>query len=261
MDQNIIDRIDAYLNDEMSEGERAIFEADLENNPELKKQYDLYREVDNSMSHLFSKNTKALEETLTNLSEKYSKEAPLNSDFQTNDPKIKQIDKPNYFRLISALAAMFIMILAAYFLFFSTADSQDLAQNYFAENLTELSQTMGNSEELIQQGIAAYNLKDYNSAREYFEEVWKQDPENSEALKYLGLTYLAQKDFENAFSFFEQLTALPDLYSNPGLFYQAITLMMRNEGADVINAKELLEEVVRQNAEGSKQAKEWLDQI
>lgn len=258
----MIDRIDAYVNGEMTEEERVVFEAALESNPELKENFELYREIDKSMMHLFSKETKELEGTLGHLKKKYIKEVPLQGEQTPKEGVVRQLEKPNYVRLFLALAAMFVMIMAAYFLLFqSITDHENMAKEYFSANYSELSQTMGATEDKIQNGIAAYNQKNYPRAKEYFYEALESSPNDSEAIKYLGLTHLALKEYDEALLNFENLASIPNLYSNPGMFYQALTLMMRNETGDLDRAKELLGNVIANNAEGSRQAKEWLDNL
>ena len=48
------------------------------------------------------------------------------------------------------------------------------------------------------------------------------------------------------------------MLSNPGLFYKAVTLLKRNKEGDVKQAKELLEQVVKEHLDNSKEAAEWL---
>ncbi len=261
MDIKVIERIESYLQGEMTAEEVKTFEHELSFNAELREHLILYKEVEFSMRQNYSTQERNLNETLSNLSKKYIKEVHLDTQNGDNRPADDPRDKPNYFRLFSALAAIFIMILAAYFLLFRAADPQGLAEKYYTENLVELSQTMGSTEDLIQLGIAAYNQKDYQRAQVYFQEALIKDHENSDALKYLGLAYFAQNELDSALAAFEELADMPGLFSNPGLFYQAFTLMMRNESGDLERAKLLLERVVNQNEEGSQQAQIWLEKL
>lgn len=64
--------------------------------------------------------------------------------------------------------------------------------------------------------------------------------------------------YEMALQQFDELGEMENLYSNPGKFLKAVTLMRRNEGADKQEAKNLLEQVVREDASGRDQAEEWL---
>ena len=59
--------------------------------------------------------------------------------------------------------------------------------------------------------------------------------------------------------YFKQLETHKELYSNPALFYQAVTLMERNQPGDSANAKKLLQEVVEKGLEGKEAAQTMLN--
>jgi hypothetical protein len=91
-----------------------------------------------------------------------------------------------------------------------------------------------------------------------FEWVARNAPDNSDAKKYAGLVFLATGDYDSALARFDELAAMKGLYSNPGLFLEAVTLLQRNRKEDLPRARPLLEQVVREKLEGSEQAEEWL---
>ena len=65
-------------------------------------------------------------------------------------------------------------------------------------------------------------------------------------------------NYDKALEYFTILEADTGLYSNPGKFYKAITLLKRNKDGDKDAAKLLLEQVRDENLEGKKEAEEWL---
>lgn len=156
-----------------------------------------------------------------------------------------------------AAAACVILFFALYFLYSSSAPER-MASKYIQENLSQLSQSMDASPDSLQQGIAAYNNKDFNTALQLFENLYKSHPENNNALKYAGLVYLSIKNYDKAIRMFDELAGKKGLYSNPGLFYKAIALLQRNKGTDEDQAKQLLEKVVSQQSDGSTEAVKWL---
>jgi tetratricopeptide (TPR) repeat protein len=155
-------------------------------------------------------------------------------------------------------AAACILLAVALIITFRSASPHQLAEEYIAQHYTYLSQTMNVTSDSLQQGIAAYNNKDYVSALQLFEKVYQSNPANSKAKKNIGLVYLATKQYDKALQQFEQLANTPGLHENPGLFLQAVTLLERNKPGDQARAKELLQQVVRQKTEGSKEAAKWL---
>jgi tetratricopeptide (TPR) repeat protein len=60
---------------------------------------------------------------------------------------------------------------------------------------------------------------------------------------YAGIVYLQLGNYEKALQYFRQFEN-DTLYSNPSLFYQALTLLKRNLPGDKQKARELLQRVV-----------------
>jgi hypothetical protein len=57
---------------------------------------------------------------------------------------------------------------------------------------------------------------------------------------------------------FNELAAKKELFSNPGMFLKAITLLQRNQPGDREQAEQLLQQVIDEKADGSKEAERWL---
>ena len=155
-------------------------------------------------------------------------------------------------------AAACVLVAVAMIFTLRSSGPQQIAVEYIAQHYTYLSQTMNASPDSLQQGIAAYNNKDYNTALQLFEKVYQSNPANSQAKKNIGLVYLRTKQYDKALQQFEELANTPGLHDNSGLFLMAATLLERNNPGDVARAKELLQQVVQQKTEGSKEAVKWL---
>ncbi|MEJ7680068.1 MAG: hypothetical protein WKG06_19850 [Segetibacter sp.] len=67
-----------------------------------------------------------------------------------------------------------------------------------------------------------------------------------------------KKDYDKALMHFDELAQKKGLFSNPGLFLKALTLLERNMGNDKDGAKKLLQQVVADKLEHSKEAEELL---
>lgn len=156
-------------------------------------------------------------------------------------------------------AASLIITVSLYFVY-NSGRPQQLASLYITEHFVQLSQTMDASGDSLQQGIEAYNNKNYRTALQLFNKVSRDHPGNSKAKKYTGLVYLVTKDYDKALQQFDELSS-KGLYHNPGLFLKAVTLLKRNKQGDKAEAKKLLEQVVEQKAEGSREAEQWLKKL
>jgi tetratricopeptide (TPR) repeat protein len=159
-------------------------------------------------------------------------------------------------RIIIAVAACLIIVAGIYFFAGRNEDPQQLAGTYIKENLTQLPQTLGETDSL-QQGIALFNKQQYDSAIVLFKGIYINHPDNSEAKMNTGLAYLEKKNYNDALQQFDELANMHGLYADRALFYKAITLMERNDKGDKEEAKQLLDVIKQQKLYGAEQAVEW----
>ncbi len=173
--------------------------------------------------------------------------------------KVIQIKQPvrNMWKYLAAASVIFAVILVTWFLPGGKNSTKQLADAYVEQNFKTLGVTMG-SQDSIQAGLNLFNSNKLNEALSMFEIISKNNPENSTAKKYTGIVSLRLKNYDKALAYFSMIEADKNLYSNPGKFYKAITLLERNNNGDKEAAKLLLEEVRDQNLEGKNEAEEWL---
>ena len=156
--------------------------------------------------------------------------------------------------------AMIAAVLTALYLTVFRPDGSSpnkLANNYLKENYKELSVTMGREEEM-QTASNLYNKGNYAASLSAFEDIIKKDSTSFYALEYAGLSALQLPDFEKALNYFKLLENYPGLFSNRGMFLQALTLMKRSQKGDKEEAEQLLEKVVAENLDGKEMAEKWL---
>jgi tetratricopeptide (TPR) repeat protein len=164
----------------------------------------------------------------------------------------------NLWRYMAAASVIFVVFLLSWFLFVDKTSPQQLADKYVQQNLQTLSVSMGSSQDSLQAGINLFNLKNLTAASTIFETLAKNDPSNRDAEKYAGVVFLRLKDYDKALQYFSMLEADTTLFSNPGKFYKAITLMERNKKDDRQAAKVLLQQVIAEDMEGSSEAAKWM---
>lgn len=248
--------IERYLGGDMTEEEKQGFETELSANAELRGLLETYRTIDLEMRNAqkYSEQENALRKTLEGLNKTYFFEGAA---LGTPAPIVAMNKTRSFLKVAIAAAAAVLLILSAYFLLLDKSDVTGLANQYVKSELSHLSQTMDGARDSLQQGIAAYNSKDYAKAIGLFEAVYEAHPDNSDALRYAGTAYLVTRQYDKAMERFDALAA-KQLFSNHGLFLKAVTLLQRNQPGDKENAKQLLEKVVAENAEGAKQAEAWL---
>ncbi len=253
MKDNHVEQFETYLSGDMAPEEQLRFEASLKEDKELYDLFHLYKTIDAEMykTGKYSNRDAALKNTLQKLNAVY---------FKSGAPVMQMTRNRRSFGMaVAAAAAGVILILAAYFYFFqNTTDLRHLANRYVKEDLSHLSITMDGAKDSLQQGIAAYNDKAYTRSLQLFEAIYKAHPENTDALKYAGITYLVTKEYNKALECFDELAARKELFSNPGIFLKAVTLLQRDQPGDRAQAGQLLQQVVNEKAEGSREAGRWL---
>ncbi len=159
-----------------------------------------------------------------------------------------------------AVAASIVLVLAVgYYALRPETDSlADLTTTYTTERFSQLPVTMGGEADAVQQGIARFNDGQLTRADSLFETVLRTQPTRDDALTYAGITAFQLGQYDRAIDRFEQLGQLPGRFANPGPYYEALTRLRRNLPDDKSRAKTLLQQVVRQNLVGAKEADKLL---
>jgi tetratricopeptide (TPR) repeat protein len=153
------------------------------------------------------------------------------------------------------LAAAALLLLAfGWYLLARTASPQQLADQYIKDHLSNLPVSMGSGENALQAGLRDYNNGQYRQALDGFEQALKTDSANAELLKAAGIVSLRLPDYDKALGYFLRLEENPRLFSNPGKFFHALTLIKRNRPGDSGLARDLLKQVVAENLEESQNA-------
>ena len=161
----------------------------------------------------------------------------------------------------AAAAAVVAGIVFGIYTMNSTVSPSRLAERYENEHLLNLGVTMSSRSNSLQTGIRWYNEGKTTEALSQFEKIIQSDTSSFTAKKYAGLVYLRLKNYDKALDYFKQLEAHQELYANPALFYQALTLMKRNQSGDAPKAKLLLQQIVQNDLEGKETAQEWLKKM
>jgi tetratricopeptide (TPR) repeat protein len=249
-------KFEEYLQGEMSSEEKSVFESELSANEEMNSAFNVYRTVETEMRHheQQSIHERELKSSLEKLNARYFK-----SEAQ-HPTKEVSIFSNKHLKTAMAIAASILVLLVAYVVFFQPEQNLEyLAGNYVDTHLQQLSQTMDSSPDNLQLGISAYNDQEYGKALDHFQIFLEKQPDNYEAIKNIGLVYLMTEEYDKALQQFDELADMGNTYSNRGMFLKSVTLLKRNETGDEQEAINLLQQVVRDQEEGSEQAEEWLE--
>jgi tetratricopeptide (TPR) repeat protein len=144
---------------------------------------------------------------------------------------------------------------------FSNPSPQQMADTYIRKNFeVPMGVTMDTREDSLNKAINLYNENELPAALRLFENLIQKDSTALHAKKMAGIVSLRLQLYDKAIDYFTQLERLT-LFSNPGKFYHALTLIKRNQPGDREKAKQLLNEVVDMNLEGKETARTWLKSL
>ena len=180
---------------------------------------------------------------------------------QQKDESTKRTPVRMLWKYAAAASVAAIIIIVSLLLFNKNPSAEQMADNYIKTDLQTMSVTMGNQQDNIQTGLNLFNTGKLPEALKQFENIVQNDSSNIDAKKYAGIVSLRLEKYDQALQYFRQLAENISLYSNPGKFYQALTLLKRNKPGDEVLAKQLLQEIKDKKLEGEKIAAEWLKKL
>ena len=246
--ENNLEYIDAYFNKMLSPEEAILFEKKIEEEKDFAEDVAFYLSAKQS----------AQEEVNLEKKERFRQLLMQAGDLAKVRPQ--GVVRRMGYRIAAAAAILICVSVAGYFVFFKPGSPPQMADKYINENLVTLGVKMGTVLDSIEDGKRLYNDARYDSAIHQFESIVQRDTANFTAKEYLGIAYLRVGNYDKALLYFQQLGNY-SLQSNPGTFYEALTLMKRNQPGDKQTAKQLLKQVVDDDLEGKETARQWLRKL
>ena len=258
---NDLERIENYLTGQLTTTERNQFEAALRTDPALAESMAFYIQTKQIARAEARRQRKAELDALRPAPKRQS--APV--------------------RWVAAASVLLLLGLGwlVFRLENETPTMTQLTDTYLADNYGQLSTTMGGGNVgSLEQGIDLYNQQQYADAEAIFTRELNQTTSpgpqllgatrkgglgpalgSDRLLKFAGLAALQQQKYEVAIERFQALGQRTDLFSNPGLFLEALTRIKRNEPMDKEQAKRLLDTVINRNLEGKNTALQLIETL
>ena len=243
------DRIEDYFNENLPPPEKARFEKDMSQNSQLREEVAFYLKTKQVLR----------EQTLA---KRHAEWQQLSDDEENAPEPVAPVHLLAWWQY--AAAAVLVVAMGLGWLWLSgTKELTEplLAQTYVEQQLDSLSVQMSGAADSLELAKDRYNQKRYSEALTIGEELLQRNPDNGEVLKVTGLTALRQQDYDRAIEHFHRLAGQPDLFYNPGKFYEAIAYLLRNRTSDKKEAKDLLEAVISGEQVGKAEkdkARQWL---
>lgn len=238
---NDLEVIDSYFMSSPTEKEKLQFEKRILDDVAFADEVAFYISANEVLKQeLLQQKTKHLRE-IYNLEKEKNQVTPVRSIWQ----------------YLAAAAVVGLLVLVSWFFIGNKSSVEQLATGYIEQNFQQLNVSMGN-EDSLQLGIKLFNEHKFMEGLSIFKNLNEALPDDAEVKKYAGITSLRIGDYGKALHYFTLLETDTTLFSNPGKFYKAITLLKRNGEGDKAQAKKLLHVVVDQKLEGNQIAKDWL---
>jgi len=238
-----LDYIDSYFKGELDPSDVATFEQKIISDPAFAEQVATYLSMLQVAKEESDDNKKNKFRELYN----QHKASPSTSTIKRMWPSI-------------AVAALVAGIIFGLYVFVKPVSASQFADRYIREQLQTMSVSMG-TQDSMQATINLYNQEKLLEALKGFQDILQKDPSNFQAAQNAGITSLRLQRYNEALDYFKQMEAHKELYSNSAIFYQAITLMKRNDPGDSQKAKALLQQIVHDNLSGKEFAQEWLKKM
>ena len=207
-----------YAEGDMTAEERSAFEANLASDATLQQQLALYREAHGSLQQHFSTDgqQEQLKGTLHSLRGEFFNEA--------SQPG-KVVSMKRWLRGAVAVAAVLIAVV-----FVWQFMQPDLFKKYSAITM-EAAERGEQEDELLMNGVIAFNKEDYTSAAKILAQVRQKDTASSFVSFYYGVSLLQTNRIPEARTVFNQLYAGQSAYKFEAAFYQALTFLKEDNNA------------------------------
>ena len=230
MQNDLFEKIELYLNNELRGEELLQFETQLKTDETLRQQVNLYKKIEEEMKINLQGNEeeKQLKKTLTELTKKY-----FNTPGHTH--KIPPARKGIYW--LWAAAAVLVLIVGAYFVFFNkNGDNEPLYTRYAKYDPLSCER---NSSNCPQDAFEAYNNKNFEKALKGLSLYLQNDSDDAKLVLAKNICLTQTGEFDAAISGFTRLTENP-VFKYQAIWYKALAYLKQNKKAE---CKKILETI------------------
>lgn len=186
MNQQDMEMIERYLNDELTAEEKLQAEQRMSVDPEFKRRLEVFREY----QQMHSEEQVSFRELLQEVEREYL-----------------QSKKPKKFWLIAASVSTICLLAAVYFLFFNPSPQpQALYAQYFSPPADNLTVRGDQGRQLLSEAMTLYNDQQFAEALQRFESWQEQHPDSIPVIFYSAISHMALGDMQPAIAQLEQIS-------------------------------------------------------
>jgi len=249
------DRIQKYLDGNLSEEELKKFKEDLQKDPELLEELDLHRSLNEVVT---SQDENRFRKKLNEAYKVYK------VDVSADTREKHSFRKSSPVKYLSYFGAVVFFIAGIFTLHTLRKQSNEVIFNkYFTPFVKELSSRNYSENDginsALMQGVNLYLQNDFSEASKVFNIVLSENPDNTDAQFYNGLCYIYLNDFRNAISSFDNVLRQPyNYYQEYARWYLAMCYIGTNSNP---TARSILIEISSDSGYFSVKAKKVLRKL
>ncbi len=264
MEQDIYQKIEAYLGGEMTPGEQREFELAMSQDLELQKEVRLSNEINhhlNEKSWLYSEEAKD-DKTKQELEEYIKSEEAILLKSKISEVgdrfKKRKHQRRRFFYTGGAIAAIFILGFFVTNLFFDQKSNAALYNEYYTDMDLPSLVKRGSQNKLLQDGIVAFKAKEYKEAITAFQKYMDTSKDENPLIHaYIGFSHLETNQIEKSLNSFDTLLRSDSIDRSRGLWYKALAYLKDNR---IEASKKVLSKIIGDSLNYNyKKAKELLD--
>ncbi len=211
------DKISLYVDNDMTAGERQDFEQLLRDDEELKKEVELYREVNESLKNQLhpGEGELALKDTIQNLRGKY---------FSTSDVQERPLAKTARIRSFTWIAAAAAILIIALFVW-APWSQPDTFRQFASIEMPGLTERGGTSDSIQKSITKRFNEKKFAETIPQFETLLSTDTANSFLHFYYAIALLETDQLSKSRIELTQLYNGTSVFRYEAAFYIALSYL------------------------------------
>ncbi len=236
-----IEQVRNYLNGTLPDDQRKEIDRKLQSDPQYAREFEDQKVIIESINHFYR--------------------GELKKKLQTRDREIgvRRVKTVSMRRWWAMAAAVMLLAVSGYFLFFYSADPGELFDQYYKPYYNVLDGSVRNGETISSPGLVLYDEGKYQAAAIALGEELEQNPGDAGLTFYQGLCYLETNEYSAAIDNLRAVSQMEThVLQQPAQWYLGLTYLKANQP----NAAATVFQSIRDSTSSYReQAAEILDQL
>lgn len=206
-----------YVEGDMSDAERSVFEIQMQNDAVLQQHFKDYNDIHQSLKIKLAPDPadQLFRDTLTGFNEQYFK------------PQAKIVSLKPYIKLLSGIAAVLFIGL-----FIWAPWQANLYDRYAGDSKMAVTERGAEKETDLDRAAGFYNAKDYKKAKVLLQKLHLAEPENAMVTYYYGNTLMEEKEIEAGRKILNQLFEGESIFKYDAAYGIAMSYLKENNKVD-----------------------------